>query len=85
MLYIVARDFISKNRETSSLPDLLNNVGTNYIIALIKSFCDLGDKYVTFLALAWYRWSCNTVSLSANNFIKARKLPGFFSESPRRE
>lgn len=49
-------------------------------MTLIMSFCDLGNKYVTFLALGWYRLSRNTVSLSANNFIKARKLPGFFSE-----
>ena len=32
IVYIVARDCISKNREISSLPDL-SNIGTNYIIA----------------------------------------------------
>ena len=32
IVYIVARDCISKNREISSLPDL-SNIGTNYILA----------------------------------------------------
>jgi len=79
----MAGNFMNQNRLQHSIFYFIYNACANYIKAItsIISFCDFGDKLVTFLAFGWCKCACNIESFSANTFKSAKKLPGLLCKA----